>query len=47
MIAALIDMRFKYALPAILLGIMISGLIMTFLTTGILNFGAFGEWLMG
>lgn len=46
MIADLLDIRFKYALPAILLGIMISGLIMTLLMTGILNFGAFGEWLM-
>jgi len=46
MIAALLDMRFKYALPAIILGIMISGLIMTFLTTGILNLGALGELFM-
>ncbi len=45
MIASLLDMRFKYALPAILLGIMISGLIMTLLMTGVLNLGALGEWL--
>lgn len=46
MIAGLLDMRAKYALPAILLGIMISGMIMTLLVTGVLNLGAFGEWLM-
>lgn len=46
MIASLLDMRFKYALPAILLGIMISGLIMTLLVTGVLNLGALGEWMM-
>ena len=42
-IASLFDMRFKYALPAILAGIMISGLIMILLVTGILNLGALGE----
>ena len=46
MIAGLLDMRAKYALPAILLGIMTSGAIMTLLVTGVLNLGAFGEWLM-
>ncbi len=45
MIASLLDMRFKYALPAILLGIMIAGVIMTLLMTGVLNLGALGEWL--
>lgn len=43
MIASLLDMRFKYALPAILAGIMISGVIMTLLVTGVLNLGALGE----
>lgn len=46
MIASLLDMRLKYALPAILAGIMISGLIMTLLLTGALNLGALGEWLI-
>ncbi len=46
MIASLLDMRFKYALPAILFGIMISGLIMTLLVTGVLNLGALGEFMM-
>ena len=46
MIASLLDMRFKYALPAILAGIMIAGLIMTLLLTGVLNLGALGEWLI-
>lgn len=46
MIASLLDMRFKYALPAILLGIMISGGIMALLLTGVLNLGALGEWLI-
>ena len=45
MIAGLLDMRAKYALPAILLGIMTSGAIMTLLVTGILNLGTLGEWL--
>ncbi|MEG2583301.1 MAG: small multi-drug export protein, partial [Oscillospiraceae bacterium] len=45
MIADLLDMRVKYAFPAILGGIMLSGLIMVFLTTGILNLGAFGTFL--
>ncbi len=45
MIASLLDMRFKYALPAILLGVMIAGIIMTMLVTGVLNLGAFGAWL--
>lgn len=43
MIASLLDMRFKYALPAILAGIMISGVVMTLLVTGVLNLGALGE----
>ena len=43
MIASLLDLRFKYALPAILGGILISGLIMTLLLTGVLNLGALGE----
>ncbi len=46
MIAGLLNMRAKYALPAILLGIMTSGIIMTLLVTGVLNLGAFGRWLM-
>ncbi len=46
MIAGLLDMRAKYALPAVLLGIMTSGAIMTLLVTGVLNLGAFGQWLM-
>ena len=45
MIASLLDIRFKYALPAILAGIMIAGLIMILLMTGVLNLGALGEWL--
>lgn len=43
MIASLLDMRFKYAFPAIFAGIMISGLIMVLLMTGILNLGALGH----
>ena len=43
MIAALLDIRFKYALPAVLAGIMLSGLIMTLLVTGVLNLGALGN----
>ena len=43
MIASLLDMRFKYALPAILAGIMISGVVMTLLVTGVLNLGALGD----
>lgn len=46
MIAGLIDIRVKYALPAILFGIMTSGLIMILLVTGVLNLGDFGTWLM-
>lgn len=46
MIASLLDMRLKYALPSILLGIMISGVIMTLLVTGVLNLGALGELMM-
>lgn len=46
MIASLLDMRLKYAIPAILLGVMTSGIIMTLLMTGILNLGALGEWLI-
>ena len=45
MIASLLDIRFKYALPAILAGIMIAGLMMILLMTGVLNLGALGEWL--
>lgn len=40
MIAALLNMRYKYALPAILGGIMVAGIIMCLLCMGILNFGA-------
>lgn len=43
MIAALLDIRFKYAFPAILAGIMVSGCIMILLTTGVLNLGALGH----
>lgn len=46
MIAGLLDMRARYALPAVLFGIMTSGLIMTLLVTGALNLGSFGDWLM-
>lgn len=46
MIASLLDIRFKYALPAILCGIMAAGLIMALLLTGVLNLGALGTWLM-
>ena len=46
MIASLLDIRMKYALPAILAGIMIAGLIVTLLCGGILNLGALGEWLI-
>ena len=46
MIAGLLDMRAKYALPAALLGIMTSGAIMTLLVTGVLNLGSIGEWMM-
>lgn len=46
MIAGLIDMRARYALPAILGGIMTSGIIMILLVTGVLNLGEFGAWLM-
>ena len=46
MIAGLLDMRVKYALPAVLLGILTSGAIMTLLVTGVLNLGSFGEWMM-
>ena len=40
MIASLLDIRFKYALPAILAGIMVSGLIVTLIMNGVLSFGA-------
>ena len=40
MIAALLDIRFKYALPAILAGIMVSGLIVALIMNGVLSFGA-------
>lgn len=46
MIAALLDMRFRYALPAILCGIMVSGLIMCLLLMGILNLGALGDFMI-
>lgn len=46
MIASLLDLRMKYALPAILAGIALSGLIMALLLTGVLNLGAVGEWLI-
>lgn len=46
MIASLLDMRFKYALPAIMAGIMIAGIIMALLLTGVLNLGALGEFLI-
>ncbi len=47
MIAALLDMRFKYALPAIFAGIMVSGIIMILVLTGILNLGALGNLITG
>lgn len=40
MIASLLDIRFKYALPAILGGIMVSGLIVMLIMNGVLSFGA-------
>lgn len=40
MIASLLDMRMKYSLPAILLGIMCSGLIVMLIMNGVLSFGA-------
>ena len=43
MIASLLDIRMKYALPAILAGILIAGVIMMLLCGGILNLGALGE----
>lgn len=43
MIASLLDIRFRYAFPAILCGILLSGLVMTLLMTGILNLGALGN----
>ncbi len=46
MIASLLDIRFKYALPAILLGVMTAGIIMVLLMTGVLNLGALGQWLL-
>lgn len=46
MIASLLDIRFKYALPAILAGIMLAGIIMSLLLGGVLNLGSFGAWLM-
>ncbi len=46
MIASLLDIRFKYALPAILGGIIIAGLVMTLLGLGVLNLGALGELMM-
>ena len=45
MIAGLLDMRARY-LPAVLLGIMTSGAIMTLLVTGVLNLGALGDFIM-
>ena len=46
MIASLLDIRFKYALPAILAGIMIAGLVVALLCGGVLNLGTLGEWLI-
>lgn len=43
MIAALLDMRLKYALPAIFCGILVSGIIMCLVLMGILNLGALGN----
>ena len=39
MIASLLDIRYKYSLPALLLGIMASGLIVTLIMNGVLSFG--------
>lgn len=39
MIASLLDMRYKYSLPALLAGIMVSGLIVTLIMNGVLSFG--------
>ena len=41
MLAAMLDMRLKYSIPAIFLGVVIAGIIMTLLMQGILNFGVF------
>ena len=40
MIAAFLDIRLRYALPAILAGIMVSGLIVALLMNGVLSFGS-------
>ena len=40
MIAALLDMRFKYSLPTILAGIIVAGVIVSLLSAGVLNLGA-------
>ncbi len=39
MIASLLDIRLKYALPAILAGILVAGLIVLLLMNGVLSFG--------
>lgn len=39
MIASLLDIRYKFALPAILAGIMVAGLIITLIMNGVLSFG--------
>ena len=39
MIASLLDIRYKYSLPALLLGIMTAGLIVTLIMNGVLSFG--------
>jgi len=40
MIASLLDIRFKYALPALLGGIMTAGIVVTLIMTGFLSFGS-------
>lgn len=41
LVAAMIDMRMKYALPAILAGVLVAGLVMTLLSQGFLGFLSF------
>lgn len=41
LVAAMIDMRMKYALPAISAGVLVAGLVMTLLSQGFLSFLSF------
>ena len=40
MIASLLDIRYKYALPSILAGIMVAGIIVMLIMNGVLSFGS-------